>query len=516
MIFKRFHIAPFAFGLYPILALLAYNVQEVSLQSALRPILVSMAATTLLLILGRLIFKNWDKSGLLVTFLLILFFSYGHVYSLLERVSVGGFSPGRHRYLILLYGAILAIGLWWILIRRNNLTTYRSVIYFLNIAGVVLLILPCLKVTYYLIQASVHQKAATQLMVASDQQLQAQIQPLPDVYYIILDAHTRSDALKEDYGFDNSPYLDKLRSMGFYITDCSRSNYGYTQASIVATLNLNYLPELDQDLKDLNLGDDIWVLLKQSRVRRQLEALGYKTVAFDTGYEWSRLTDADVYLSLGADTYGMQAISPFESMLIKSTAMLILTDSQNKFLRSNFSEVNSPYSFHINSQRFILDQLVRIPQDPEPKFVFVHLLIPHYPLIFDAQGQVVTDPGFYSGEKGGPINKEYLQKGYVNQVQFIDQKIVDIIQILLAQSKTPPIIVLQGDHGLQGDNRFKILNAYYLPGESNNSLYPAITPVNSFRVIFDTYFGTHYGLVTDLSYSNEGELLTETSPACLH
>ena len=46
-----------------------------------------------------------------------------------------------------------------------------------------------------------------------------------------------------------------------------------------------------------------------------------------------------------------------------------------------------------------------------------------------------------------------------------------------------------------------ILNAYYLPGVDSSLLYPSITPVNSFRLAFDLYFGTHLGLLPDVSYT---------------
>ena len=43
------------------------------------------------------------------------------------------------------------------------------------------------------------------------------------------------------------------------------------------------------------------------------------------------------------------------------------------------------------------------------------------------------------------------------------------------------------------------MNAYYLPGH-NDKLYPTITPVNTFRLIFDTYFGGKYDMLPDISY----------------
>ncbi len=323
---------------------------------------------------------------------------------------------------------------------------------------------------------------------------------MPDIYYIVLDSHTRADALMEDYQLDNSGFLAQLRDMGFYIADCSRSNYDYTQGSMAAAVNMDYVTELGPYLKQLN-SDDIWILLKQSRVRRLLENAGYKTVAFDTGYEWSRLEDADIYMSLGSESYSMQRVNPFEAMLIRSTALLLLTDSQNQRLRSQFQEVNFPYSYHVNGQNFILEQLPQISKDPDPTFAFVHLLIPHVPFVFNADGSVVTDPLFYSGKSGWPVDDEHLLGGYTNQVEYVDRRILEIVKTILAQSKTPPIIVIHGDHGLLEANRYEILNAYYLPGDGAESLYPTISPVNSFRVILDKYFGENFPLLPDVSYN---------------
>jgi hypothetical protein len=509
---KKIPFHPLLLAVYPTLTLLGSNIEEVDLQVAVRALLISLTAAMMLWGVLQLILRNWSKSALVTSFLLALFFSYGHVYGFLEANPIAGFNLGRHRYLVLLYGAVLVVGLWWLIFRVKNTT---QTVFPMNLISMVVLIFPLIQIGGFEFRTASQQKQVEQLLQTNEPALEPTLQPLPDIYYIVLDSHTRQDALLEDYQFDNSPYLEELRSLGFYIADCARSNYGYTQGSIVSALNLDYLPDLGSYLSATQEGEDIWILLKQSRVRRQLEALGYQTVAFDTGYEWSRLTDADVYLSLGNDSAGMQRINPFEAMLVKSTALLLLTDTQNQLLRSRFAEVDFPYSFHVNSQRFILDQLPRLADDPQPQFVFVHLLVPHVPFVFDENGEVVSDPAFYDGKKSWPSDDEHLRQGYTNEVAFIDQAMVDSFRTILAESETPPIVVLMGDHGLRSDNRYKILNAYYLPEDGSEKLYPAITPVNSFRLIFDTYFGSNYGLTHDTSYTDEGEVVPETSPACL-
>ena len=46
----------------------------------------------------------------------------------------------------------------------------------------------------------------------------------------------------------------------------------------------------------------------------------------------------------------------------------------------------------------------------------------------------------------------------------------------------------------------KIFNAYYLPSVDKSKLYPTISPVNSFRLVFNEYFGGNYDLLPDKSY----------------
>jgi hypothetical protein len=263
--------------------------------------------------------------------------------------------------------------------------------------------------------------------------------------------------------------------------------------------------------------EGIWVLLKQSAVRQWLESVGYKTVAFDTTYDWSRLTDADIYLRLGSDAQILQGVTPFEAMLIKSTAGLIWADSQSRLLGIHFEQVNFPYSGYMSSQRFILDQLPTIPSYPGPKFVFAHVIVPHQPFIFAPDGSLMDDPRYYDGEEALPADASYIDQGYINQVMFVDQTIVEIVRTIIAESHTPPIIIIQGDHGWRDDNRYEILNAYYLPGVSGDdtALYDTISPVNSFRVIFNTYFAAGQPLLEDISLDKNYQSIPETSPACV-
>jgi hypothetical protein len=64
-----------------------------------------------------------------------------------------------------------------------------------------------------------------------------------------------------------------------------------------------------------------------------------------------------------------------------------------------------------------------------------------------------------------------------------------------------------GDHGATGiperetpQWRMSILDAYYVNDQAKQDLYETITPVNTFRIVFNNYFGTTYPLLEDKSY----------------
>jgi hypothetical protein len=135
-----------------------------------------------------------------------------------------------------------------------------------------------------------------------------------------------------------------------------------------------------------------------------------------------------------------------------------------------------------------------------PKFVYTHLILPHPPFVFGPDGEYTNPANFWNEKKLYPASK--FDVGYTNQVTFLNARLLEMIDTILSESKTPPIIILQGDHGpwLQPNpQHFFILNAYYLPGHETE-LYPTISPVNSFRLIFNDYFGGKYDMLKDRTY----------------
>ena len=153
----------------------------------------------------------------------------------------------------------------------------------------------------------------------------------------------------------------------------------------------------------------------------------------------------------------------------------------------NFKKVVTFERAHYERILYSLSQSKRIPEIPGPKFIYLHLIVPHGPFIFTPEGDFrVTEDEI---------------SGYVDNIRFINDQIVTVVGEIIEKSTIPPIIILQGDHGNDGDDVYAIFNAYYLPEGGGSRLYPSITPVNTFRLILDQYFGTELGLLEDVTYT---------------
>jgi hypothetical protein len=145
---------------------------------------------------------------------------------------------------------------------------------------------------------------------------------------------------------------------------------------------------------------------------------------------------------------------------------------------------------------FALDKLDDLSYIQGPKFVFVHLIVPHPPYVFGPTGGPVAPAAV------GTTKTQEGAAHYRDQVIYINSRMMEIIPQIIANSSRPPIILIQGDHGPTVASspraRMSNLSAYFLPG-LDASVYPTITPVNTFRVVFNEYFGQNLKLLEDVS-----------------
>jgi hypothetical protein len=475
---------PFLISAYPVLALYANNIGETRLIAIVRPLLVFLGGALILFLFFRLLLQDWHRAAFATCMWTVLFSTYGHLVNfLLDKEIV---LPSR--YVLAAWLFLAAIFLW---LASRKRTRYFSATASLNMIAAFLLVYPLYQVTsasyeHALSSRDVHVAAASP---ALDPAVKDR---LPDIYYIVLDSYTRADLMQQAYKYDNTAFISRLEEMGFYVANCSQSNYMRTDIALASTLNMDYVQNLSDKFKaDTWNRAPLYELLKHGAVRKTLEEAGYKTVAYATGFPWTELDDADVF---EAPSPLWTDLTEFEELLLNTTLARTLEDS---------GMINA---FQISSQHYrertsyVFDSLPALVKMPGPKFVFIHIISPHPPFVFGPDGSPTDAQSFH--DANDKITAKMYALGYTNQVTYINTKVEQALETLIQGSSTPPVILLQGDHGpwMQPENkRFWILNAYYLPGHTSE-LYPTISPVNSFRIVLNDYLGANYSLLEDKSY----------------
>jgi hypothetical protein len=247
----------------------------------------------------------------------------------------------------------------------------------------------------------------------------------------------------------------------------------------------------NQGANDRN-SEPVYAHLLHSQVRKDFEERGYRIVAFDTGAEWLDWHDADQFIAPPSESFFSTHLDPFEYTFLDTTALHPLM-TQPFFIQNK-------YVHNYNRVLFTLDELPQLARSQGPKFVYAHMMIPHRPNIFLPDGSMNLDTNCYKKGVGEGITREYDVRGYINNIEFINSRLPAVIREIIRNSQTPPVIIIQGDHGYQlPEIRFDVLNAYFFPDSNYADLYPEITPVNTFRIVFNTYFDEDYLLLKDRS-----------------
>ncbi|RPI29224.1 MAG: hypothetical protein EHM70_15890, partial [Chloroflexota bacterium] len=362
---KRLPLHPFLVGAYAVLALLSNNITQIKFTDGLRALVVSLLLTLGLWLVLRPISGSRLRAAIVSTLLLVLIFSYGHVYGYLEKHALAGIYLGRHRLLAPLWVILAVLAIWW---GQKMLRDLQQGTLAFNVIFLFALVFPVVQIVSYGIRFATSTSVASPFAADIESLHLPENQPPPDIYFIILDGYTREDYLHNVFDLDNRSFIEELTNMGFYVAQCSQSNYAQTELSLSSTLNMDYLESLVGRLD--SQSDDrsrLYPLVKHSLTRQALERLGYKVVAFDSDFYRTQWDDVDVYLSLRADAIG--GVNGFEVLLIKTSAGLLLTDAAEVLPKLFSADVErQKQQRHREKILYTLDELATIPESiPGPK-----------------------------------------------------------------------------------------------------------------------------------------------------
>jgi len=490
-------IHPLLAAAYPVVYLFAANAAEqVTLDPLWRPLALSVGGAAVLLAVLTVLVRDWWRAALLTTVAVIGFFGYGHAWN-----AAAGIIDSQWPL----------IGAWVLLIGIGFYGAWRSGRFArplargLNLVAALALLLNGWSVAGTMVAFGASHAVDPGL---NDLTLDPpDPNDLPDVYYIILDRYAGSTALRDVYDFDNEPFLTALEAKGFQVARHAHANYIKTPLSLGSSLNLAPL-EPDVLRAEAESGKDREpihrVLRDHLAVPTALKELGYQYIHI--GNWWTPTAtnvDADrVFHYSGQDE--------FSTVLGQTTLLRAFNEPE--------AAPTDPWDWRVLREHTLygLEKLGEVPALPGPKFVFAHILLPHDPYVFNADGT-------YTGR--AQVQELGQPESYRRQLSYGNSRMLDIVDRIIAGSGDDAVIMIQADEGpfparyradewgfewrdatdAELEEKFGILFAMRVPGADLDAagFHDTITPVNTFRVIFNARFGTDLPLLPDRSFAHE-------------
>jgi len=495
MIKKPYLVHPFLFAILSAVFLWGQNFGEAPLREVLPTLIVLIVFGGLVLFFSWIFFRDFGKSAIISSVFLLITLSFDYIYNIFFYNS---FIQLRWRWAFFALFLMFAVLLLLIKKTKRDLSNVNRA---MAIAVGIFVLISLFQVVAGYYTAYMDVRHNDMKIVVDD----GETSQLRDIYYIILDGYSSQEVIKDVMGLEEiDETVAFFREKGFFIADKSKSNYPQTLFSLPSSLNMRYLQDPSAHKRHFILAED-------HQVKDFLKLYGYKYFHFgaDAFTYFNRYADENINLGL---------FSPYQTAVWHST---LFRPVQNLF-GDRFDALANKFKFldrrliQWEREKFKLQKLAEIPNKENlPVFVFAHFLVPKGPCVFDENGDFLTEE---ECENRGVI------KNYLDHVVYINKEIENLVNILLENSDPEPIIIVQGDHGfpfydyrdvieefaqpdrarkliVPGKYSFPIFNAYYFPGGGDQLLYDSITPVNTFRILFNYYFGQNLDLLDDISYT---------------
>jgi hypothetical protein len=471
--------------------LLAENLDEVAVRASVTPLLVTVAAAAAICGLAARLTKRLPNAALASSFIALVGLGQADLAEVADVLHV-------HRFIVL--GPFLpAIVVYFILRARRGGPAWTSFANAFAIASLVLVAWPVANM-------AAHRWLEPTRVLPPLPLPSADVAPAerPDVYVLVLDGYGRADVLRELYGLE-SELPAALTQLGFNLAGRANSNYGQTLQSIASLLNADYLqPLLDQPNEAVPVRQRLADLIARSRVLTTFASAGYRIRTVDS--ELSLVRPQGVDQRFGS----WRSINDFDFALYAQSMLPIL---------SALAGIPQGQAIRILHRDQILrsfDVLANAapgPGDP-PTLTFAHLLIPHPPFVFAADGSWVSSDDqakFADGPQATGSAESYMD-GYRAAIRYTDRRLAEVIGEIIARSgQRRSVIYVQGDHGPASKldqvpapeayiERFGILLGLRVSWQEPTDLYDHVTPVNAMRLLVNRTLGTAIPFVEDRSY----------------
>lgn len=330
----------------------------------------------------------------------------------------------------------------------------------------------------------------------------------PDIIHIVFDGLGSPDVLERTYGLNAEEIVSNLSEHGMSVEADAKANYVQTYLAMASLLSMDYLDEAAKIGRGGNDRTIAEAVIHDSAVIRALKTRGYRFTLLSSGYEAvARHPLADDGL------FGPTLFTQLEGYVLPRTMFRVLPIAELTYVPQRGRTL------------WQLEMLRQYAPGPQPRFILVHLLLPHPPFTLTAAGESMTPPGVFAIQDGTtfPQGRSAYRYGYAEQARFALAELNGLLQ-RWSTLPHPPIVIAQGDHGpglgydferplnSNLDDRLSIflgIRAGEWPIE------PVTSPVNIYRALFDAVFGNTLTLLPDRSFVSSWSHpydLTEVQP----
>lgn len=471
----KWPVYPFLFSLYPVLFLYLRNIHEVRLAQVFWAAIASGGIAVACWFLTRILSQQRSKRALLLFMFLLLFHFYGLYYDQIAGLLPQTSPPLRAHLLAFILPGTIWLSLAILVVRsQRSFSTLNRILQ----AAVMLLL------AWNIGGISIHHLGLffgpAREFGAGNRYLPAVQAGTPDIYCFILDEFAAPESARSLFGYDNGAFVESLRRQSFFVAEQSLSLYTLTEPAIAAILNLGEFPG----------AKDPFLQIRRNTVAALLKKRGYRIIEFACQRSlFLEAADQRFYYPL---VHVSIFFDDFYRALFERSLLRVLPDLW-QLKKADLSR------FYRERILQVFAELPAVVKTPGPKFVFVHLFSPHEPFVFDAEGRF-GDPG-HIWDHADP-------RYYLGQYIYISRRMLETAALILAHSPAAPVIIMQSDHGYRGSSRtgkeskpisrsemIRVFNALYLPGIPLNKIPPSLSPLNNFRLVFNSYFGTRYPLL---------------------
>lgn len=432
------------------------------------------AIGVVILLLGIVIFRSVPKAGLFASIAMVAVVNGGLVGALLKRV----FPWMRDRYgLIALVVILLAL---LMLIRKKNVPALELCQVLAVLFGVLTIvqIIPAAPTLWK--QIAFHKVSSS--IAPETVEFQGE---KPNVYYFLVDEYGGSENLQRYYDFDNHEFLSFLNDKEFNISGTTKNTESIWTVSIMPNLlNMDYMV------------DD-----KSENKRAYMDHSNMVEMFRHNGYQVNLINHLDFLGSSGCRVLSPQQFPDSISKYIFRNSVL----AQIPYLRAHMDRFlgieNEWEQGHQLKHLFSLMESCTDYVEKQPTMTISYVQCPHYPFIFDAQGNIT------------PRAPDFADKSiYLDQLTYLNTVLETSVSNILEKDPNS-LIFIQSDHGARYPGQMLIynggpdydpvletpymqnaLNCVYLGGKRLD--IEGLSGINTLRTIMNQEFGTDFPMLT--------------------